>query len=209
MSFRTFKTLIYSLVHRSDVRRWSDIGNHDKSWSGRTLAMSKHVEAGESVFEFGAGRRHLQEMLPPGCVYTPSDIAERAPGTIICDLNKHPLPHFPRHDVAFCSGVLEYIHHLDLMAAALAKSFDRLIVSYADIDRYPKKGSRIRYGWFNHFSRRKFVGKFETAGYRLDEEAVWEKHGIYVFKLTQVAADAAGSLKALEPVPEIGHGTPG
>ena len=183
MSFRTFKNLIYSLVAKSDFRRWSDIGNHDEAWSGRTLAMSKYVAPGESVFEFGAGRCHLREMLPEGCSYTPSDIVERDPGTYVCDLNHQPLPVFPRHDVAVCSGVLEYVHDLDPVAAALAKSFDRLIVSYADIDRNPKKSKRIRNGWFNHLTRRKFLGKFEAAGYRLDQESLWERHGIYVFKL--------------------------
>lgn len=187
MSFRTFKNLIYSLAARSDIRRWSKLDNHDEAWSGRTLAMSKYVAPEESVFEFGAGRCHLREMLPETCRYTPSDIVEREPGTFVCDLNKQPLPAFPRHDVAVCSGVLEYVHDLDAVAQALAGSFDRLIVSYADIDRNPHKRKRIRNGWFNHFSRRKFLGKFEAAGYRLDRESVWERHGIYVFKLEKPA----------------------
>jgi len=185
ISFRTIKNLIYSVVARSDFRRWSELDNHDEAWSGRTLAMSKYVAPGESVFEFGAGRCHLKEMLDPSCAYTPSDLVERVPGTFVCDMNKNPLPNFPRHDVAVCSGVLEYVHDLDPVIAAFTKSFDRLIISYADIDRNPKKSKRIRNGWFNHLSRRKFLGKFEAAGYRLDQEALWEKHGIYVFKLVK------------------------
>ena len=191
MSFRTFKNLIYSVVARSDFRRWSELGNHDVAWSSRTLAMSKYVVPEESVFEFGAGHCHLKEMLDPSCSYTPSDLVERAPGTFVCDLNKNPLPDFPRHDVAVCSGVLEYVHDLDTVVTAFAKSFDRLIVSYADIDRNPKKSKRLRNGWFNHLTRRKFLGKFEAGGYRLDQEALWEKHGIYVFKHAKDASQNA------------------
>lgn len=183
MSLRTLKNSLFALVRKSDHKRWSNIANHDTAWSGRTVAMSKYVRPGESVFEFGAGRCHLREMLPAGSQYTPSDIVERDAGTYVCDLNARPLPAFPKHDIGFCSGVLEYVYELDEVVASFAKSFNRVIASYADLDRNPSKKKRLRNGWFNHLTRRKFLGCFEAAGYSLQFEELWERHGIYVFDL--------------------------
>ena len=73
--------------------------------------MSRYIKSGERVFEFGAGRCQLREMLPPNASYTPSDLVARLPGTYVCDLNHRPLPMFAGHDVAVCSGVLEYFRN--------------------------------------------------------------------------------------------------
>ena len=182
MSVRTLKNFLLSLVRISDKKRWANIENHDENWSGRTEIMSKHVRPGESVFELGAGRCHLRDMLPASCSYTPSDIVERLPGTFVCDLNQKPLPVFPKHDVAVASGVLEYVHELPEVVTSLAASFDRLIVSYADTERYTSRRKRMRNGWFCNLSRRRFLEPFLAMGYELKAEAEWNRHGIYVFE---------------------------
>lgn len=182
MSFRTIKNFILSAVRVSDKKRWSQLDNHDVEWGGRTETMSRYVKPGESVFELGAGRCHLREFLPKECAYTPSDIVERIPGTFVFDFNRKPIPALPSHDVLFASGVLEYAHDLPDLIKAISGVFGKLIVSYADTDRFASAKKRMRNGWFCNLARNKFLGCFTAAGYELVAEEEWNKHGIYVLE---------------------------
>lgn len=181
MKFSLVKNLAFSLLQKSDIKKWGNLNNHSTKWSGRSELMSKYINDGESVFEFGAGRCHLKAMLPPNCSYIPSDIVEREHKTFVCDFNHRPLPEFPKTDVAFFSGVLEYVHDLDTFLPAIKKSFKKVITSYADTDTSKNRSSRTRHGWFNHLSRKQFIAKLEEYGFVLVEESRWKRHGIYVF----------------------------
>lgn len=181
MRFRTIKNLILSAVRVSDKKRWAQLDNHDVEWGGRTEIMSRYVKPGESVFELGAGRCHLREFLPADCAYTPSDIVERIPGTFVFDFNQKPLPELPKHDVLIASGVLEYAHDLPHLVSAISEKYDKLIISYADTDRFTSSKKRMRNGWFCNLSRSKFLACFTAAGYELVAEEEWSRHGIYVF----------------------------
>ncbi len=181
MKFNLFKNLAFSLLQKSDLRKWRDLNNHSSKWSGRSELMSKYIDDGESVFEFGAGRCHLKAMLPKNCSYISSDIVKREHNTFVCDINHRPLPEFPKSDVAFFSGVLEYVHDLNTFLPAIKKSFKRVIASYADTDTSKNKLSRTSHGWFNHLSRKQFIDIFEENGFILVEESRWERHSIYVF----------------------------
>ena len=97
--------------------------------SGGTSArkeIAKLIPAGSNVIEFGAGRRQLEKFLPAGCTYTPSDLVDRGPGTIVCDLNRPPLPDL-RHlrlKVAVFGGVLEYVADVLLRALVARRDGD-------------------------------------------------------------------------------------
>ena len=181
MSFAVLKNLIFSFFQKSDLGKWGNLKNHSMKWTGRSELMSKFINDGDSVFEFGAGRCHLKAMLPEGCSYISSDIVKREHDSFVCDINHRPLPEFPKMDVAFFSGVLEYIHDIDTFLPAIEQAFNKVIASYVAIDTSKGKLARTGHGWFNHLSRKQFIDIFEKNGFTLVEETRWERHGIYVF----------------------------
>ena len=67
----------------SDYDRWANLANHKVGWEDRTRQMVRLIAPGTSVFEFGAGRCHLEKMLPENCSYTPSDLVSRGALTYI------------------------------------------------------------------------------------------------------------------------------
>lgn len=181
MKLKLIKNLVLSFLKKSDIKKWGDLRNHSAKWSGRSELMSKFINEGESVFEFGAGRCHLKTMLPKNCTYISSDIVKREENTLVCDINQRPLPDFPKSDIAFFSGVLEYVHDLDSFLPGIKKSFKKVITSYADIETSKGKLARTSHGWFNHLSHQQFIDVFEKNGFTLIEQSRWERHGIYVF----------------------------
>ena len=108
--------------------------------------MATPIRPGSSVLEFGAGRMVLKQSLPEGCRDTPSDIVDRGPRTIVCDLNARTLPDFPHHDVAVFSGVLEYVHDVPRVVALLARTVDTVVASYADTDSVARRITRRAHG---------------------------------------------------------------
>jgi len=112
MVIRTLRTRIF---HISDRNRWRDLDNHDIAWDKRTRNIAALIAPDSNVIEFGAGRRQLPRWLPPRCGYIASDIVARGEQTLVCDLNKRPLPSLPHQtsvQVAVFSGVLEYVADL-------------------------------------------------------------------------------------------------
>src|ERR1044071_1990175 len=107
------------LLGRSDYNRWSNTENLESWWGARTEKIVGFIRPGARVVEFGAGSRHLEKLLDKSCVYFASDLVNRGSGTIVCDLNKRPLPDLTElsADVAVFSGVLEYIRDLDSLVA--------------------------------------------------------------------------------------------
>jgi hypothetical protein len=76
----------------SDRERWADLRNHEVDWDERTRAIARLIPPGSHVIEFGAGRRQLESRLPEDCSYSASDLVDRGLGTLLCDLNRRPLP---------------------------------------------------------------------------------------------------------------------
>src|ERR1044072_6598742 len=86
------KTTVLTLFRRSDYRRWKNLYNYLAWWASRIEKMARLIPEGNRVIEFGAGHQQLKSQLPQNCTYIPSDLVDRGPGTVICDLNKRPLP---------------------------------------------------------------------------------------------------------------------
>src|ERR1700743_3487879 len=109
--------IISTLLKKTDRRRWADTKNIYRSWEPRTKLVATLVPDNSRVIEFGAGRRVLERYLDPSCTYVPSDIVDRGPRTIVCDLNQRPLPDLGAgvYDVAVILGVLEYVSDLPSM----------------------------------------------------------------------------------------------
>src|ERR1051326_7663170 len=131
IAFRLTKALLLKVARRSDYKRWTNSNNLETWWSARTEKIAALIPGGVRVIEFGAGRRHLEKLLE-ACAYFPSDLVDRGPGTIICDLNKRPLPDlkYLAAGVSVCAGVLEYIGDLRSIIEVLSKQVSSCIASY-------------------------------------------------------------------------------
>lgn len=168
------------------VRRWFNPASLSPEWDARTIAIAGLIADGKSVLEFGAGRLVLARHLPPACTYTPSDVVDRGPGTLVCDLNRRPLPQFPRHDLVVFSGVLEYLSDLPGIVAHLPTFCDSAIASYVSartaslFERLKRRGV----GWVNHFTHEGFMALFASHGFRVVKQLPFGgTQRIYVFGL--------------------------
>jgi hypothetical protein len=178
-------TVLRKLTGGSDLARWSDETSMWQGWDARTIEIARLVPGGSSVLEFGAGRLVLPRHLSSGCVYTPSDICDRGAGTLVCDLNKRPLPKFPNHDVVVFSGVLEYVNDVPGLLAHLAQSCHSVVASYVTARRPLLRGWfwRRRLGWVNDYTSDALVAVFRFAGFQLAEQCHFDgRQYIYVFR---------------------------
>ncbi|MBA3010527.1 MAG: class I SAM-dependent methyltransferase [Proteobacteria bacterium] len=164
----------------SDYKRWVSVENLSTSWDSRTEQIAKLIDNGTSVIEFGAGRLVLKVCLPDGCSYTPSDIVDRGSGTIICDLNREPLPNLQQYDLAVFSGVLEYVNDVPRLILYLSNYVDVIIASYAVTDL--NESNRRTQGWVNDFSSMRFIELFENDGFQCHHIEEWKKQLIYKFR---------------------------
>lgn len=145
--------------------------------------MSKLIPSETSIIEFGAGRMILKEFIPKTCSYTPSDIVSRAEGTIIIDLNSKPYPILNQHfDIAFFSGVLEYIYDIRGLMVYLSGFVDALIVSYAIADESDKLFRRRKQGWVNDYKCKDFVALIEAEGFLCQNVQTWKEQKIFLFR---------------------------
>ena len=176
-------------ANRSDLQRWSDAANLSAEWDARTIAIAKLIPDHSKVLEFGAGRLVLPKHLQPNCSYTPSDICDRGPGTLICDLNNRPLPPIPFHDVVVFSGVLEYVHNVPEMIDHISSSCRLIIASYvtASQKQLSEQLRRRGAGWVNDYTGEEFVEVFGHAGFRMIREAHFSgSQNIYCFQRIEV-----------------------
>lgn len=175
------RTTLLKHRHPSDMARWQAKGSLSLEWEPRTRLLASLVPAGSSVLEFGAGRMTLAQFLPEGCRYTPSDIVERGPGTIVCDLNAPDLPDFPSHDVAVFSGVLEYVNDVPRLIAHLTPVIGVFILSYAILETHTNRINRRASGWVNDYDSSSLEGIFRQNGYHPDHVEMWRSQKVYRF----------------------------
>jgi glycosyltransferase involved in cell wall biosynthesis len=184
----------------SDRRRWGDPRSLSPDWDSRTEQIARLVPPGATVLEFGAGRMTLRDRLAQGCTYIPSDLVDRGPGTIVCDLNARELPAFPPHDVAVFSGVLEYVNDISLLLNNIKYNSKTIIASYAVRERVPGRVERRAHGWVNDHTAGEFVEIFRRLGFRCDRAEGWHGQEIYRFVRDEAdggsAAGPVGSLPA-------------
>lgn len=184
----------------SDVRRWGNIDNFETWWDERTKRLAAMVPAGSGVIEFGAGRRQLERYLDPSCRYVPSDLVDRGPGTLVCDLNVRPLPDLASLavDVAVFSGVLEYLSDVPTIVDWLAGSVTHIVASYAYVagaadsqERRREYFERLRNGYLSHYSEPELVDVFEAHGFVVAARDSWQTQTLFLFVRDARAAAAA------------------
>lgn len=187
--------IIAALRQKTDYKRWSDTRNLYSDWEPRTQRAAELIPAGSRVIEFGAGTRTLERHLDPSCTYTPSDLVDRGPGTLVCDLNERPLPNLGKdtYDVAVIMGVLEYIRDVPAVLDWLSSFVPRAVISYGCPDTNEqflrtKLGAvdRISRGWLNNYRESEIRTLFRDRGYSSLHEENWAnvdgyQHRLFVF----------------------------
>lgn len=183
--------IVSALRGETDYRRWSDTRNIYSQWESRTARAADFVPKGSRVIEFGAATRVLERHLDPSCSYVPSDIVDRGPGTLVCDMNERPLPDLgaDTYDVAVIMGVLEYIHDVPAVVDWLGRHVKLIVVSYACSDAKPRvvralfgRVSRLSGGWMNNFRADEFRSVFTDRGWVCDHEEPWKDQRLFVFR---------------------------
>ncbi|MBB3602414.1 hypothetical protein FHT40_002047 [Mycolicibacterium sp. BK556] len=187
--------IIAALRRKTDVKRWADTRNLYSDWEPRTQRAAELVPPGSRVIEFGAGTRTLEKHLDPSCTYTPSDLVDRGPGTLVCDLNEPPLPNLGKdtYDVAVIMGVLEYLRDVPGVLDWLSTYVPRAVISYGCPDsndqfQRTKLGAvdRISRGWLNSYLEEEIRTLFRERGYQSEHEENWAnvdgyQHRLFVF----------------------------
>ncbi len=187
---RLARVLVLKIGRRTDYKRWTDSHNLEIWWSARTEKIAQLIPKGVRVIEFGAGRRHLEKLLDGSCAYFPSDLVDRGPGTIVCDLNKRPLPDlkYLAADVAVFAGVLEYIRDLNSLVEWLSGQVSSCVASYECVAPAPgglvalrRKLRRLYYGYMNSYTEEEFVRLFSRRGLICAEKVTWDTQRIFQF----------------------------
>ncbi len=187
---RLAKVAALRALRASDRGRWAKPENLEVWWDERTRLLAELVPPGSRVIEFGAGRRQLERYLDQSCTYVPSDLVDRGPGTIVCDLNQRPLPDLSRvrPDVAVFGGVLEYVANTEALIAWLAPAITRCVASYAYVDpnaglaeRVSRYVERWRNGYMSHHTEQELIDLFGRNGFVCNERRTWQAQGLFRF----------------------------
>ncbi|PQM45193.1 hypothetical protein C1Y40_04653 [Mycobacterium talmoniae] len=181
---------LHALFHKTDRKHWGDPRSLHPSWEPRTRKAAALVPARSRVIEFGAGNRILERYLDSSCTYTPSDLVDRGPGTIVCDLNRRPLPDLgvDGYDVAVIMGVLEYLRDVPSVLDWLASHVQVCVLSYACADTnghspraWLETVKRLKAGWMNHYREADLRSLFGERGFALVRQESWENQRLFVF----------------------------
>ncbi|MFG1930768.1 class I SAM-dependent methyltransferase [Mycobacterium sp. NPDC048908] len=179
-----------ALRQKTDYDRWADPRSIYASWESRTEMAAALVPNHSRVIEFGAATRVLERFLDPSCTYTASDLVDRGPGTIVCDLNERPLPELgaDSYDVAVIMGVLEYVRDVPSVLDWLTNHFPLCVLSYACTrttgnrlrSRLETIG-RLNHGWMNSYCADELRTLFDERGFVLQRDEPWKDQRVFVF----------------------------
>lgn len=188
---RVLRNAVFSSAGRADYRRWSSPEGLEPWWDERTKVLAAFIPNGERIIEFGAGRRSLERYLPPGCSYTPSDLTDRGPGTIVCDLNQRPFPDLRRvaPSVAVFGGVLEYVKDVpslvdwlvDSGLRTVVLSFDAMPAGLGWYGQLRERRRRLFFGYMNHLTDHQLRTALERAGFQCVQQRAWTTQRLYRF----------------------------
>lgn len=181
--------VIATLHQETDCRRWARPRSLHAAWESRTRRAAALVPNHSRVIEFGAGNRILERYLDPTCTYVASDIVDRGPGTIVCDLNRRPLPDLGAsgYDVAVLMGVLEYLRDVPAVLDWLAKHVAVCVLSYAcaNSNGYSLRAmlgtvGRLNRGWMNNYREDELRSLFRERGFVSLREENWKSQRLFV-----------------------------
>lgn len=120
----------------------------DQGWTERILTMAECIQPHESVLDLGCGPGWLQTMLADTNTYYGCDRFRRDEKTILADFNRHQFPGI-NVDVAFISGVMEYVVDWEWFLTQAMAVAHKVVLSYCTTDQFPDVEERRKKGWIN------------------------------------------------------------
>ncbi|WP_009633331.1 hypothetical protein [Synechocystis sp. PCC 7509] len=136
----------------NDSQLWSKTEEFDASWKTRIALMASYIDVPGTVADFGCGMMWLEAYLSKDNPYLPIDYIQRDSRTIVLDLNRDSIPNL-NADIAFLSGILEYIEDLDSFLQQLIEcKFKKILVSYCTIENLSSIKIRKKLNWVSHES---------------------------------------------------------
>jgi hypothetical protein len=165
---------------RTDYARWEKPEQIFEDWNERTKILASMIQPEAVVIEFGAGNMALKNMLPTGCQYTPSDIVQRHPAIIKCDLNENILFDLSVYNTAVFSGVLEYVFDIEGVFKQFPANLLNVLLSYTCSDI--SSANRLENGWLSDYTKNELEGIFRKHNYQILNYTEWRKQSLFQLK---------------------------
>jgi hypothetical protein len=162
-SERVARTASLARDGQTDLERWADERNLDPRWTPRSRRAARMIPPHTHVLDLGAGAQALRCLLPEGCRYTPSDVVARTRDTVVADLNRGGFPG-GRYDVVTALGVLEYVHDIEPVLAAMRAAAPMAVLSYCAVTG-GQAADRLKHGWVNAFPLEQLLRAAQRAGW--------------------------------------------
>ncbi len=144
---------LMTVLRGTNLRRWEKNTREVPSWDSRNRVIAALVPPGITVLDVGAGAQTMRQHLKQIALYTPCDLFPTTPDTLICDFNRGILPRVPSvHDLAICSGILEYVNDPDAFFKFVTANSKGLILSYNVLLPGESRIERLGKDWVNNFS---------------------------------------------------------
>ncbi len=162
------------------LERWNSLRDSEAiGWDSRSRIAAELLKHSPSVSDFGCGTMNLKKHLSKNQRYVPIDVVARDENTIVCDLNREPIPPTGTEAAAFL-GFLEYIHKPEALLHDAAEKFHTLVISYCVTDAPSPPANRREHAWVNDFSSAEMEAIFKKAGLKIisvdsldDAQKIW------------------------------------
>ncbi|SNY94282.1 Methyltransferase domain-containing protein [Cohaesibacter sp. ES.047] len=167
-----------ALISLEDNREnWQDETLLQKDrWLPRAKRACMFVRPGERVLDLGCGYQLSRPFLEPACSYTPCDISQRTPDTIVCDLNNGEFPE-GQFDAVLVLGVWEYTPNIDFILDKLRQQAKKVIFSYCMSNDTSEQmiQQRTKFRWLTHWNASELDNMFKRHQFKLVHAEVIDK----------------------------------
>jgi hypothetical protein len=166
-------------IFKNNQRNWTEKADFEESWKKRIALMASYIDVSGTVADFGCGMMWLEGNLKKGNDYLPIDFVQRDTRTIVMNFNSNFLPPI-KADIAFLSGVLEYVKDVKDFAKYLTNlNFKKIIFSYCTIENIPNQKNRRKLNWVSNESIFSLLKMF-CKSYDLVDVNYIDKNTIFV-----------------------------
>jgi len=168
----------------TDFKRWSEKHNLLSEWDNRTIFMTSLLRPESSILDIGCGKQIAKQHLPDNCIYTPLDLVKRSDDTIVHDFNSNKILELQNiYDYSFCSGVVEYIHDLNIFLEHLCRFSKNILLSYNSRANSQIIKERVSLGWMNHLSDRCLLNLFNSKNLTITKQDYIHNQLIFLLKV--------------------------
>lgn len=165
----------------TDTDRWGELSrsNDKPSWNARNDVIGKFVPENASVLDIGSGNQSVRQCIPDSCSYQPVDCVD-GNNVIIIDFNKENVADRlleEYHDIAICSGVLEYITDTESFFKFVTNNASSAIFTYVFEDNRVANDSKLN-GWCAGVRKADMYQLFSHLGISVVHTTNYKRHSI-------------------------------